>query len=44
MPASEMALAATDAVASMSRVGAAAADGLSIPLPVMRMTMPSVPV
>ena len=44
MPASEMALVATDAVASMSRLGAAAADGLSIPLPAMRMTMPSVPV
>lgn len=44
LPRSEIALAATDAGASLSRVGAAAADGLSIPLPAMRMTMPSVPV
>ena len=44
LPASEMALAATDAGASLSRVGAAAEGGLSIPLPAVRMTMPSVPV
>lgn len=44
LPKSEIALAATDAGASLSRLGAAASDGLSIPLPAMRMTMPSVPV
>ena len=41
---SEVALAATDAGTSLSRVGAAASDALSIPLPAIRMTMPSVPV
>ena len=44
LPKSETALAATEAGASLSRVGAAAPDALSIPLPAMRMTMPSVPV
>ena len=44
LPKSEIALAATEAVASLSRVGAAAADGLSVPVPAVPMLMPSEPV
>lgn len=44
LPAFETPLAATDAGASLSRVGAAAESAMSIPLPAVRMTMPSIPV
>lgn len=44
LPNAETPLAPTDAGASLSRVGAAAESAMSIPLPAMRMTMPSVPV
>ena len=46
LPTAEMPLAPTDAGSSLSRVGAAASaeSAMSIPLPAMRMTMPSVPV
>ena len=44
LPSGEAPLAPTDAGTSLSRVGAAAADALSMPLPAMRMTMPSLPV
>jgi hypothetical protein len=44
VPKEETALAATDAVASLSRVGSVATDALTMPpLPPMRMTMPSLP-
>lgn len=44
LPAHEVPLAPTDAGASLSRLGAAAESAMSIPLPAVRMTMPSVPV
>lgn len=44
LPVGEGPLAPTDAGASLSRMGAAASDALSMPLPAVRMTMPSVPV
>ena len=44
LPADETPLAPTDAGASLSRLGAAAESAMSIPLPAVRMTMPSVPV
>jgi serine/threonine protein kinase len=44
LPSAETPLAPTDAGASLSRVGAAAESAMSIPLPAMRMTMPSIPV
>lgn len=44
LPNAETPLAPTDAGASLSRVGAAAESAMSIPLPAMRMTMPSIPV
>lgn len=44
IPNAETPLAPTDAGASLSRVGAAADSAMSIPLPAVRMTMPSVPV
>ncbi len=44
LPDAEAPLAPTDAGASLSRMGAAASDALSMPLPAVRMTMPSVPV
>lgn len=44
LPNAEAPLAPTDAGASLSRVGAAADSAMSIPLPAMRMTMPSLPV
>ncbi|MDB4939043.1 MAG: serine/threonine protein kinase [Labilithrix sp.] len=44
LPNAEAPLAPTDAGESLSRVGAAAESAMSIPLPAMRMTMPSVPV
>jgi serine/threonine protein kinase len=44
LPASETPLAPTDAGASLSRLGAAAESAMSIPLPAVRMTMPSLPV
>jgi hypothetical protein len=40
----EAALAPTDPTESKSRIGAVAADALAMPLPAMRITMPSVPV
>jgi hypothetical protein len=43
LPASEAALAPTDADASLSRLGAAAESAMNIPLPAVRMTMPSIP-
>lgn len=43
LPAAETPLAPTDAGASLSRVGAAAESAMSIPLPAVRMTMPSIP-
>jgi serine/threonine protein kinase len=43
LPRAEMPLAPTDAGASLSRVGAAAESAMSIPLPAVRMTMPSIP-
>jgi hypothetical protein len=44
LPNAETALAPTDAGASLSRIGAAAESAMSIPLPAVRMTMPSIPV
>jgi hypothetical protein len=44
LPSADTPLAPTDAGASLSRVGAAAESAMSIPLPAMRMTMPSIPV
>ena len=46
VPAGEMPLAPTDALASLSRVGASASaeSAMSIPLPAMRITVPSMPV
>ena len=44
LPPGETPLAPTDAGASLSRLGAAAESAMSIPLPAVRMTMPSVPV
>jgi hypothetical protein len=44
VPSEEKALEATDAVASISRVGAVAADALAMPLPAAKITMPPVPV
>jgi serine/threonine-protein kinase len=44
LPANEVPLAPTDAGASLSRLGAAAESAMAIPLPAVRMTMPSVPV
>jgi hypothetical protein len=43
VPSAEAPLAPTDAGASLSRVGAAAESAMSIPLPAVRMTMPSIP-
>ena len=43
LPNAETPLAPTDAGASLSRVGAAAESAMSIPLPAVRMTMPSIP-
>ena len=43
LPSAETPLAPTDANASVSRLGAAAESAMSIPLPAMRMTMPSIP-
>lgn len=42
LPNAEVPLAPTDAAASLSRVGAAAESAMSIPLPAVRMTMPSI--
>jgi hypothetical protein len=44
LPTAETPLAPTDAGASLSRMGAAAESAMSIPLPAVRMTMPSIPV
>jgi hypothetical protein len=44
LPANEQPLAPTDAGASLSRLGAAAESAMAIPLPAVRMTMPSIPV
>lgn len=44
LPAGEAPLAPTDAGASLSRLGAAAESAMAIPLPAVRMTMPSIPV
>lgn len=44
LPPGETPLAPTDAGASLSRLGAAAESAMSIPLPAVRMTMPSLPV
>jgi len=44
LPRDEMALAPTDALTSASRVGTVAPDALDVPLPAMRMTLPSLPV
>lgn len=44
LPAQEAALAPTGVDASLSRVGAAVPEALTMPLPAMRITMPSLPV
>ena len=44
LPPGESPLDPTDAGASLSRLGAAAESAMSIPLPAVRMTMPSLPV
>lgn len=43
VPREEVALAATDPQTSLSRLGSVASDALLMPLPAMRMTMPSLP-
>jgi len=43
LPAGEAPLAPTDAQASLSRVGSIAPEALAMPLPAVRMTMPSLP-
>ena len=43
VPSSESALAPTDALASLSRMGSVAPEALSVPLPAMRITAPSLP-
>lgn len=43
VPSSEAPLAPTDAMTSLSRVGSMAPEALSVPLPAVRMTIPSLP-
>ncbi|MBS2013357.1 MAG: protein kinase [Deltaproteobacteria bacterium] len=43
VPSSEAPLAPTDPLTSMSRVGSLAPEALAVPLPAVRMTMPSLP-